>query len=378
MRILLIGEYSRLHNSLKLGLQSLGHTVTIISNGDSFKNYPADLSTKATWSESRIGNIPRQIIYRLTKFDISKIEYGIRFYLHINKCKNFDVVQLINESPIQTIPFLESSLLKKIFINNKKSYLLCCGVDSTIAKYMIEKKPRYSIMNPYFENPKLINEYNYIVDYLNIKNKKLQNLVHQNVRGIIASDIDYYLPLKDHPNFIGLIPNPICIKEISSNTKNHHSITIFLGINRGTYHQKGISFFEKALKIIKDKYKDKIEIIIVESVPYEKYINLYKKAHILLDQVYAYDQGYNALEAMAKGKVVFTGAEKEFTEYYNLKECVAINTLPDVNYLVNELSFLIENPKEIIAIGNRAKAFIEKEHNYVKIAEKYIDVWSRN
>jgi glycosyltransferase involved in cell wall biosynthesis len=378
MRILLIGEYSRLHNSLKLGLQTLGHTVIIIANGDSFKNYPVDLSTKAKWSESKIGNIPRQIIYKLTKFDISKIEYAIRFYLNLNKCKNFDVVQLINESPIQTVPFFECFLLKKIFMNNKKSYLLCCGVDSSIAKYMIEKKPRYSIMNPYFDNPKLINEYDYILNYLKIKNKKLQNLVHKNVRGIIASDIDYYLPLKKHPNFIRLIPNPICIKEINSETKIHNSITIFLGINRGTYHQKGISFFEKTLEIIKEKHKDKIKIIVTENIPYEKYINLYNKAHILLDQVYAYDQGYNALEAMAKGKVVFTGAEKEFTEYYNLDERVAINALPDVDYLVNELSFLIENPEEIIAIGNRAKAFIEKEHNYIKIAKKYLEVWKTN
>jgi len=36
--------------------------------------------------------------------------------------------------------------------------------------------------------------------------------------------------------------------------------------------------------------------------------------------VYAYDQGFNALEAMAKGKVVFTGAEKEWLELYNLEE----------------------------------------------------------
>lgn len=378
MRILLIGEYSRLHNSLKLGLQTLGHTVVIIANGDSFKNYPVDLSTKAIWSESKIGNILRQIIYRLTKFDISKIEYAIRFYLHLNKCKNFDVVQLINESPIQTIPFFERLLLKKIFMNNKKSYLLCCGVDSTIVKYMIEKKPRYSIMNPYFDNPKLINEYSYILDYIKIKNKKLQNLVHKNVRGIIASDIDYYLPLKDHQNFIKLIPNPVCIKEINSETKIHNSITIFLGINKGTYHQKGISLFEKALEIIKEKYRDKIEIISVKSVPYNEYITLYNKAHILLDQVYAYDQGYNALEAMAKGKVVFTGAEKEFMEYYNLDKPVAINALPNVDYLVDELSFLIENPEEIVAIGNRAKAFIEKEHNYIKIAEKYLEVWTTN
>jgi hypothetical protein len=35
-------------------------------------------------------------------------------------------------------------------------------------------------------------------------------------------------------------------------------------------------------------------------IPYTTYINSYNKAHILLDQTYAYDQGYNALEAMAR------------------------------------------------------------------------------
>jgi hypothetical protein len=39
-------------------------------------------------------------------------------------------------------------------------------------------------------------------------------------------------------------------------------------------------------------------------VPYATYIELYNKSHIVLDQVFSYDQGYNALEAMAKGKVV--------------------------------------------------------------------------
>jgi hypothetical protein len=83
---------------------------------------------------------------------------------------------------------------------------------------------------------------------------------------------------------------------------------------------------------------------------------------IILDQVYSFDQGYNALEAMAKGKVVFTGAENEFIKYYNLTEKVALNALPDLDYLVKELDYLIENPNEIIAIGTRARKFIEKEH----------------
>ena len=77
-------------------------------------------------------------------------------------------------------------------------------------------------------------------------------------------------------------------------------------------------------------------------------IKSYNECHIFLDQLYAYDQGYNALEAMAKGKVVFTGAEKEWLEYYDLEEnSVVINALPDVNYLVEKLSVLIENPEEI-------------------------------
>ncbi|HET8884830.1 MAG TPA: glycosyltransferase, partial [Salinimicrobium sp.] len=85
------------------------------------------------------------------------------------------------------------------------------------------------------------------------------------------------------------------------------------------------------------------------------------------------------LEAMAKGKVVFTGAETEFLEYYNLKEDeVCINALPNVEYLVNKLSWLIENPKMIIEIGKNARDFVLKEHHYIRIAEKYLQVWSGN
>ena len=49
-----------------------------------------------------------------------------------------------------------------------------------------------------------------------------------------------------------------------------------------------------------------------------------------------------------------------------------------MEYLVQELSYLIENPKEIIAMGKRARAFVEKEHNYIKIAEQYLSIWNKN
>jgi len=377
VRILLVGEFSRLHNSLKEGLTALGHEVVIIANGDGFKNYPADLSTKAKWCETKLGNIPRQIIFRLTRFDIARIEFGIRFYFHLNKLKDFDVVQFINEAPIQTTPSLERFLLKKLIHQNKKTFLLCCGVDYLVAQHLIEKKERYSIMNPYFENPKSKKEYQFLLDFLSKSHKKTHQLIYQNIHGVIASDIDYLLPMQGHPKFLGLTPNPINTAAIDfSELKIDDKIILFLGINRGTYFTKGITFFEKALEIVKEKMGDRIEIIIAENLPYQTYINEYNRAHIILDQVYSFDQGYNALEAMAKGKVVFTGAEIEFEKYYNLTEKVAINALPDVDSLVKDLAHLIENPAEISTIGKRARTYIEEHHNYKNCAEDYLSKWN--
>lgn len=378
MRILLIGEYSRLHNSLKEGLLELGHEVILVSDGDGFKQYPSDFYITPKVLVNRFFNIPRQVFFRIFKYDIAQIERGIKFYRLLSKFKNYDVVQLINEVPIKTDHLFEKFLLNKLIKQNKKTFLLCCGVDYTIVKYMTDKKPRYSIMDPYFKDKSLIGEYRYIFDYVSKKHKKLHDFLYKKVNGIIASDMDYYLPLKGHPKFLGLVPNPVNLSKIEyTELSVNDKIIIFLGINRGTYHKKGIPFFEEALKIIKSKYPDKIEIIVTESIPYNEYIKLYSKAHILLDQVYAYDQGYNALEAMAAGKVVFTGAEKEFTKYYNLSEKVAINALPDTDYLVTELSYLIENPNEIIAISKRARVFIEKEHEHVIVTKKYIELWNK-
>ena len=49
MKILLIGEYSRLHNSLKEGLEKLGNEVTILGFKDGFKDYPVDFPLVKKW-----------------------------------------------------------------------------------------------------------------------------------------------------------------------------------------------------------------------------------------------------------------------------------------------------------------------------------------
>ncbi|OXB22497.1 hypothetical protein B0A80_15415 [Flavobacterium tructae] len=376
MRILLIGEYSLLHNSLKKGLVELGHEVLLIGNRNGYRCYPVDYNHEPTFFKRKIFTIPRKIIYRLFKFDLASLESGIRFYLFLPKLKNYDIVQFVNESSIKTTRKIELYLIKKITQNNKRSFLLSCGLDYMTLKFYIENKDYKSIYQPSLEKSKPSKEFNWFNEYLKKGHIKIHEYIMSTFDGLIATDFDYLDATKNYPIFSKFIPYPVdCTKLIFKDLIIQDKVIIFLGINKYSYHQKGIPYFEKALKIIKEKYNDKVEIIITNTVPYPIYINLYNKSHILLDQAFSQDQGYNALEAMAKGKVVFTGAEDDFVNYYKLKERVCINAIPDVDYLVNELSYLIENPNEIIAIGKRARAFVEKEHDYLKIAEEYLKSW---
>ncbi|MCH9659735.1 MAG: glycosyltransferase [Bacteroidetes bacterium] len=380
MKVLLLGEYSRLHNTLKEGLVSLGHEVTLVGDGDGFKNFPVDLSIRPTLVSSFPIKWIRSILFKLFKIDLNLLERGLRFWRYSKRMKGYDVVQLINEKSIKTYPWLERFLLKKIFRNNDKVFLLSCGADTFVVNHFLAKKPKYSILSPYFENPNLKPQVQYILDYQNESHQKTHRLLMNNVAGIIASDYDYVMPLEGHPKFMGLIPNPVNTATIDYKPLEiTDKITILLGVNEWNKYAKGIPYFEAALEIINENYADKVEILKVTSLPYQEYIRLYERAHILLDQVLAYDQGYNALEAMARGKVVFTGAEQEFLSYYGLEENeICFNALPDPKDIASKLIELIENPDRIKVIGSNARSFIEREHDYKKVAAQYVQMYTKN
>ena len=78
MKILLLGEYSNVHNTLAEGLRQLGHQVTVASNGDFWKNYPRDIDLQRTASLW------------------GKISFAFRLLRALPKLRGYDVVQLIN------------------------------------------------------------------------------------------------------------------------------------------------------------------------------------------------------------------------------------------------------------------------------------------
>ena len=378
MKILLLGEYSRLHNSLKEGLVALGHEVTIVGCGDKFKKLPVDYSIYAQiCNENKIASFLFRGFRKVIGLDFEKIEKAIRFYLLLPDLKGFHHVQLINSDALETYPILSRFLYKKIFKKIKSRSLLICGDETPIVDYLFKNELKYSVLTPYFENNSLEKEFQFSLKYRKNSYRKTFDWLVENCQNLITSDLDYQIPMRKMGFQTTFIPNPINTLLISfENLEIKDKIIVFLGINRLSYTKKGINYFEKALEIIQKKYVDKVEIITTENLPYDEYILKYNKAHILLDQVYAYDQGYNALIAMAKGKIVFTGAETEFLNQYQLLDDeVCINALPDENEIASKLSVLIEHPEQLIKISRNAREFVEKKHNYTIIAEKYLVCW---
>src|SRR5690554_4984461 len=150
MKILLVGEYSRLHNSLKKGLQALGHQVTLVSTGDHFKKFPSDILLKRRFNKGLAKKI-KVGFYMLFGVDITSLLLKNAILSHKKQLQDFDVVQLINESPFGIEPNYEKEIVSYLKMNNKKIFLLSCGTDYTSVKYAYEKKLRYSIFNPLFE-----------------------------------------------------------------------------------------------------------------------------------------------------------------------------------------------------------------------------------
>ena len=88
MRILLVGEYSRFHNSLKKGLLQLGHDVILIGDND-FKNYWQVWHTFLQVWHSLSGNVCHTF-YQTDCFENSW-QVWHTYLLFLSKLKNYEV-----------------------------------------------------------------------------------------------------------------------------------------------------------------------------------------------------------------------------------------------------------------------------------------------
>lgn len=354
MKILLLGDFSNLHGTLKDGLINLGHEVDLASSGDGWKQIKRDIDLSVSGR-------------------FSKIKRRVKYLSLLNTFKNYDVVQIINPFiiPFNYFPF--KYFYRKLKSNNHKVFLLAAGDDAYFWKYA-RQELKYSPIDDYLKYDLKI-KHHYLESE---KFLKLNKYVADNVNGIIPCSYSYSSAYRLHKNIKEYVPLPIDINSIGykKNLIKDEKIVVFHGLNR--YGFKGTKYVEQAFDYLKDKYQDKLELIIDGKMPLDDYLKLLRRSNIVIDQVNSYGWGMNALYAMAMGKVVMGGAEDVVKETFGLMDCPIINIKPDSNDIINKIENIIKNEDQIEEIGRKSREFVEIHHSPRSVSNQYLDIWKNN
>lgn len=363
MKILLVGEYSNVHATLALGLRELGHQVTVISNGDFFKDYPRDIDV--TRKPGKLGGI------RLMA----------KLYSLLPKLRGYDVVQLINpmffELKAERLFWLYRYLRK----HNKRVFLGAFGMDYYwVHACTFEKPLRYSDFNIGDKVRTDAEATHYQSDWLGTAKEKLNKMIAQDCDGIIAGLYEYWACYQlAFPQKTTFIPFPIRMPEDCCTDRADASRTIiFIGINRERSVYKGTDIMLRAAEDVQQKHPDKMQLVKVESVPFAEYQKLMEGSDAILDQLYAYTPSMNPLLAMSKGIICIGGGEPENYEIINETELrPIINVAPTYDSVFHELEQLVLNPDRIPQLKRQSVEYVRKHHDYHKVAKQYLDFWTK-
>ena len=356
MKILLLGEFSAVYSNLKDGLIELNYDVTLASNGDGYK----DIGNNDIFLKSNYRGI------------VGKLDNRLKPIRSLNFLKGYDVVQLINPFVFKFRGFPAFWFYKQVKKNNKKMYLSAIGSDAYYWQ-IARKKLKYG---PFEDNLK----YDYKAQVCEMQSHsamKFNKSVIDICDGIIANNYDYEIGYKHEKKLLPSIPLPLNLNKITyKKNKVLDKLIVFHGLSR--YGFKGTRHVEEAFKILANKHPNRLELIIEGKLPLADYLKLLSRSNIVIDQVYTYSQGMNALYAMAMGKVVLSGAEPEALSTFGIESTPAINALPSADNIVQIIEKFLFNPSLVEKIGALSRDYVDKNHNHRKIAQRYLEIWHLN
>lgn len=133
--------------------------------------------------------------------------------------------------------------------------------------------------------------------------------------------------------------------------------------------------FGKGTEQILEKLKEvkgEFELILVENMPHEEAMTIYRDADIIIDQISVGTYGVFAIEAMAMGKPVITYISPEMKE--KLPDDLPIVST-DFDNLAQTIDNLIDDPKKRYELGIRGRAYAEKYHDNVKVAKLLYEIY---
>lgn len=366
MKILLLGEYSNVHNTLAEGLRQLGHDVTVASNGDFWKDYP------------RNQDLARR------KGKIGGLELMAKIATLLPQWRGYDVVQLINPMFLELKAERIFPIYRYLRRNNCHIVLCAMGMDYYWVNECIECKPlRYSDFNIGDELRTDECAMRDRLDWLDTPKAKLNIEIANDCDAIVTGLYEYDVCYRPHfPQKITFIPLPIRSdkqKVISDKlaAQENSSLHLFIGISRGRSEYKGTDLMLRAAQAVKEKYPKRLELVVAEGLPFNEYQQKMDNSDVIMDQLYSYTPAMNALLAMSKGIVVIGGGEPENYDIIGEQELrPVINVEPTYESVYEQLEQLVLHPEHLPLLKQQSIEYVRKHHDYLKVAKQYESLYT--
>lgn len=365
MKILLLGEYSNLHNTLAKGLRALGHEVTVASHGDNWKNYPRDID-----------------LGRDHDRHFGRLSFLWRLFRALPSLRGYDIVQLINPIFIELKAERIMPFYRYLRRHNGKIVLGAFGMDYYWAKVNTDIRPlRYSDFNIGDTVRADIEAENYRREWIGTAKEKLNREIASDCDGIVSALYEYWATYNEVPELrdkMQFIPEPIEMPDNSCTSFGAGPLKVFIGISRNRSAYKGTDIMLAAAQEVQKRHPELIDLQIAEGVPFEQYKRMMEGSDAILDQLYSYTPSMNSLLAMSKGIIDIGGGEPE--NYAILGENdlrPIVNVQPTFESVVEELEQLVLHPERIATLKEQSVEYVRRHHDYIKVARQYLDFYRK-
>ena len=407
MKILLIGEASFLHNTLKKGLVERGHRVTTMSDGNGWHDAPRDIDLRRDGRWGKLGGL--RVVWQLLR--------------HLPQLCGNDVVQIHNYQFVPLMYRWNTLLLRFLKLTNRRVVKGCFGDDPQIFRRQAQGVPAYSDTYWSGQLQNADKHRDRIAEVVEHGAEASWRKTTRMADALVACLYEYWLDYNEPPYAAKLhyIPLPIkceemvrwcdgemvrwcngemvrwcngemvrwcngemvrCVGNVTTSPSHpnnsqlapSHPLTILIGLQPKRDFMKGAMKIAAFVEEVARRHPGKVQIKYVEGVPYDEYMHLLAEADVLVDQLYSYTPSMNSLAAMARGTVVIGGGEEEYYEFIGEKTLrPIINVRPDVpdeeNIAAIERALFTDGMLERMA--QESIQFVHKYHDYRHVAEQY-------
>ncbi len=135
--------------------------------------------------------------------------------------------------------------------------------------------------------------------------------------------------------------------------------------------KKGSKYIIQAVENLKRKYD--LDFILVHGKSHSEALEIYKKADIIVDQLFAGTYGVFSIEAMSMGKPSICYVSDDMIDEYP-EELPIVNA--NIDNIESKLEMLLVDSALRREIGIKSRKFAENYHDYRKVAKALVEVYN--